>query len=132
VRICSTSNSSKTLRPASIQSASIFSFSGSINGFDYNLWTPAADGGFAMSPKEFLATLKYTFDQRNKGNKAPFLLGAHTPFYVDSWSTNAPNASNAKDRQKAIEDFLDYVISKGAKVASHKEILDWMRKPKAE
>jgi peptidoglycan/xylan/chitin deacetylase (PgdA/CDA1 family) len=105
--------------------------SGSITGFDYNLWAPYNDGGFAMTPAEYLATMKYTFDQHNKGNHAPLLFGSHTPYYVDSWSVNAPGAPNAADRRKAVEDFLDYVIAQGGKIESHKAILDWMRAPKA-
>jgi peptidoglycan/xylan/chitin deacetylase (PgdA/CDA1 family) len=105
--------------------------SGSITGFDYNLWAPYTDGGFAMTPAEYLATMKYTFDQHMNGNHAPLLFGSHTAYYVDSWSQNAPNASAATARRKAVEDFVDYVISKGGKIESHKAILDWMRAPKA-
>jgi peptidoglycan/xylan/chitin deacetylase (PgdA/CDA1 family) len=106
--------------------------SGSITGFDYNLWAPASAGGFEMTKAEYLATMKYSFDQRLKGNHAPLLFGSHTAYYVDSWSQNAPGAPSASDRRKAVEEFLDYVASKGGKVAPHKEVLDWMRNPKPE
>ncbi len=106
--------------------------SGSITGFDYNLWASVAVGGFEMTTEEYLATMKYSFDQRLKGNHAPFLFGSHTAYYVDSWSQNAAGAPNAADRRKAVEDFLDYAISKGARIASHREVLDWMRNPKAQ
>jgi peptidoglycan/xylan/chitin deacetylase (PgdA/CDA1 family) len=105
--------------------------SGSITGFDYNLWATYADGGFQFTPAEYLATMKYTFDQRLNGNHAPLLFGSHTPFYVDSWSVNSPGAPLAADRRKAVEDFVDYMISKGAVITTHKAILDWMRAPKA-
>jgi peptidoglycan/xylan/chitin deacetylase (PgdA/CDA1 family) len=105
--------------------------SGSITGFDYNLWASVADGGFAMTKAEFLATLKYTFDQHYSGNRAPFLMGAHTAYYMDAWSANAPGTPNAADRRAAIEEFLAYVKDKaGVRITSHKEILDWLRNPK--
>jgi peptidoglycan/xylan/chitin deacetylase (PgdA/CDA1 family) len=104
--------------------------SGSITGFDYNLWASYANGGFQLTPEEYLATMKYTFDQRLNGNHAPLLFGSHTPYYVDSWSANAPGAPTAAERRKAVEDFVDYMISKGAVITTHKAILDWMRAPK--
>jgi len=106
--------------------------SGSITGFDYNLWASVSVGGFEMTKAEFLATLKYSFDQRLKGNHAPFLFGAHTAYYVDSWSQNAAATPQASDRRAAVEEFLDYAASKGAKLETHKALLDWMRNPVAE
>jgi peptidoglycan/xylan/chitin deacetylase (PgdA/CDA1 family) len=105
---------------------------GSITGFDYNLWAIRSAGGFEMTKAEFLASLKYTFDQHYNGNRAPFTLGAHTAYYVDSWSQNAPGASAARDRQEAIEEFIDYVKTKpGVKVTSAKELMEWVRNPSA-
>jgi len=103
---------------------------GSITGFDYNLWAVASAGGFEMTKAEFLATLKYSLDLRAQGNRAPFLLGIHSAYYLDSWSTNAPGAPNAADRQAAIAEFLDYAKEKyDARIASYKEVLDWVRNP---
>jgi hypothetical protein len=103
---------------------------GKITGFDYNLWASRSVGGFEMTKEEFLATLKYTFDLRYAGNRAPFLFGAHTAYYVDSWSQNAAGTPNASDRQAAIEEFLAYVKDKsGVQIVSHKEVLDWLRNP---
>jgi hypothetical protein len=97
---------------------------GRITGFDYNLWV-----SFKMTAAEFLATLKYSFDLRLQGNRAPFMLGAHTDYYSSKY-TAVPNATLA-ERQKAIEDFIDYALSKPeVRVRSVKEILDWVRDPK--
>jgi hypothetical protein len=97
--------------------------SGKVTGFDYNLWV-----SFGLTKAEVLATLKYTFDLRMQGNRAPFLFGAHTDYYSSKY-TGAPNAS-AAERRQAIEEFLDYVLSHPeARVKSYKEILDWVRNP---
>ncbi|MGE0322935.1 MAG: polysaccharide deacetylase family protein [Polyangiaceae bacterium] len=105
--------------------------SGAITGFDYNLWAAKADGGFEMTPAEFVATLKYTFDQRLAGNKAPFLLGVHSAYYGSEWDGNSPGAQTAKERQEAVEAFLDYVLQHGAEVVSARQVLQWMRDPVA-
>ncbi len=103
---------------------------GKITGFDYNLWASKGLGGFEMTKAEFLATLKYTFDLRYAGNRAPFLIGAHTAYYVDAWSANAAGTPLAADRQAAMEEFVEYVRSKpGVRVASHAEVLEWVRNP---
>ncbi len=96
---------------------------GKITGFDYNLWV-----SFAMTKAEFLATLKYTLDQRLAGNRAPFMFGAHTDYYSSKY-TAVPNATLA-ERQAAIQEFLDYAISKPVvRVRSNQEILSWVRNP---
>jgi hypothetical protein len=98
--------------------------SGKITGFDYNLWV-----SFQMTKAEFLATLKYSLDLRLAGNRAPFMLGAHTDYYSSKY-TGAP-ASTAEERQQAIEEFVDYALSRPeVRIASVKQILDWMRDPK--
>jgi len=96
---------------------------GKITGFDYNLWV-----SFAMTKAEFLATLKYTLDQRLAGNRAPFMFGAHTDYYSSKY-TAVPNASLA-ERQQAIEEFIDYARSKPmVRVTTNEEILTWVRNP---
>lgn len=96
---------------------------GKITGFDYNLWV-----SFAMTKAEFLATLKYTLDQRLAGNRAPFMFGAHTDYYSSKY-TAVPNAS-LLERQQAIEELIDYARSKPmVRVTSNKQILDWVRNP---
>jgi hypothetical protein len=97
--------------------------SGKITGFDFNLWV-----SFKMTKAEFLATMKYSLDQRLKGNRAPFLFGAHTDYYSSKY-TAPPNATVA-ERQAAIEEFIDYAISKPeVRVTSAKQVLDWIRNP---
>jgi len=103
---------------------------GKITGFDYNMWARSTDGGFAMTRDEFVATLKYTLDQRLKGNRAPFLFGAHTPFYAAPWNSNAPGAT-APERRQAMEQFLDYARSKPeVRITTARAVLDWMRNPR--
>jgi hypothetical protein len=97
--------------------------SGKITGFDYNLWV-----SFSMTKAEFLATLKYTLDQRLAGNRAPMMFGAHTDYYSSKY-TAVPNATLA-ERQAAIQEFLDYALSKPVvRVKPNKEILAWVRNP---
>jgi peptidoglycan/xylan/chitin deacetylase (PgdA/CDA1 family) len=104
---------------------------GKITGFDYNLWVKADSGGFALSKAELVATLKYSLDLRLKGNRAPFLFGAHTGFYLNSWNSNAPGAPTADERRAAIEEFLDYARSKPeVRITSARAVLEWMRNPR--
>ena len=50
--------------------------SGRITGLDYNMWFD-----FNMTKEDYVATLKYTLDQRLAGNRAPFLFGGHSDYY---------------------------------------------------
>ena len=103
---------------------------GLITGFDYNLWASTSVGGFAMTPAEVVATLKYTLDQRLAGNRAPFLFGAHTDYYVAAWNANASGAPSEAERRAAIEQFLDYAKSKPeVEIVSYRHVLDWVRSP---
>jgi hypothetical protein len=98
---------------------------GKVTGFDYNLWY-----GLQLTKAEFLATLKYTLDLRLQGNRAPFLLGVHSMEYSNGWNTAPQGAPNERDRQEAIEEFLQYAVSKkSVRVVSHKQVLDWIRNP---
>ncbi len=103
---------------------------GLITGFDYNLWAGTNVGGVAMTKAEFVATLKYTLDQRLAGNRAPFLFGAHTDYYVASWNGNATGTPSETDRRAAMEEFLAYAASKPeVEITSYKAVLDWVRNP---
>ncbi len=96
---------------------------GKITGFDYNLWV-----SFKMTKAEWLAVMKYTLDLRLAGNRAPFMVGAHTDYYSSKY-TAAP-ASTPQERQDAMEEFIDYALSKPqVRVVSNKQILDWVRNP---
>jgi peptidoglycan/xylan/chitin deacetylase (PgdA/CDA1 family) len=104
---------------------------GQITGFDYNVWAKSEWGGFQMKQDEALATLKHTFDQHYKGNRAPFLFGAHTGEYVDSFDSSTGGTTTAEERRATIEAFLDYVLSKpGVKVVPYADVLRYMRNPK--
>jgi hypothetical protein len=97
--------------------------SGKVTGFDYNLWV-----SFQMSKAEVLATLKHSLDLRLAGNRAPFMFGTHTDYYSSKY-TAARNAT-VRERQEAIEEFLDYAASKPeVRIVSTKQILDWVREP---
>jgi hypothetical protein len=97
--------------------------SGKITGFDYNLWV-----SFQMTKAEFVATLKYTLDQRIEGNHAPFLFGTHSDYYSDKYTAAMP--STPAERREAIEEFLDYATSLDeVRVTSTEEVLDWMQNP---
>jgi peptidoglycan/xylan/chitin deacetylase (PgdA/CDA1 family) len=103
---------------------------GLITGFDYNLWASTSVGGFAMTKAEFVATLKYTLDQRLAGNRSPFLFGAHTDYYVASWNQNAAGTPSETDRRAAIEEFLDYAKTKQAvEITTYKRVLEYVRNP---
>jgi peptidoglycan/xylan/chitin deacetylase (PgdA/CDA1 family) len=105
---------------------------GLITGFDYNLWASTSVGGFQMTKAEFVATMKYTLDQRLAGNRAPFLFGAHTDYYVAAWNQNASGAPSETERRAAIEEFLDYAKSKPeVQIVSYAHVLDWVRNPGA-
>jgi hypothetical protein len=97
--------------------------SGKITGLDYNLWVQ-----FKMTKAEFLATLKYTLDQRLRGNRAPFAIGAHSDIYSSKY-TYAENATVA-ERQAAMEELIEYAFSKPeVRIVPVKKILDWIRNP---
>jgi hypothetical protein len=103
---------------------------GLITGFDYNLWASTSVGGFAMTKAEFVATLKYTLDQRLAGNRAPFLFGAHTDYYVASWNQNAAGTPSENDRRAAMEEFLDYAKSKSeVRIDTYAKVLEYVRNP---
>ncbi len=96
-----------------------------ITGFDYNLWSEAA-----LSKNEVLGILKYNLDLRLKGNRAPFMIGAHTQYYTKKWADN--NAQNATfiQMREAIEEFVEYALSKKeVRIRPAKEIIQWCENP---
>ena len=96
-----------------------------ITGFDYNLWSVAK-----LNKAEVLGILKYNLDLRLQGNRAPFMIGAHTQYYTDSWSeANAPNATTTQMRE-AISEFIDYALSKPeVRVRPGVDIVNWCANP---
>jgi hypothetical protein len=96
-----------------------------ITGLDYNLWYTAE-----LTKGEVLAILKYNLDQRLSGNRAPFLFGAHTDFYRTGWEVDKVKEGD-QGRKEAIEEFFDYAASlPETRIATFKEVLDFMRNPR--
>jgi len=97
--------------------------SGKVTGFDYNLWVL-----FNLSKAEVLATLKYTLDLRLEGNRAPLMFGAHTDTYSDKYQAGLN--STVVERQEALEEFIEYALSKPeVRVVPMDDILEWMKAP---
>jgi hypothetical protein len=84
-----------------------------ITGLDWNVLEAAKCDG-----PEFLAILKYTLDLRLEGNRAPFMVGGHTALYpaIDP------------GRRRAIEEFIDYALSKPeVRFVTPLQLIGWMR-----
>lgn len=96
-------------------------------GYDYNLW---AKFEASLSKAEVLAILKYNFDKRYNGNRAPFTFGMHSEYYRSQWDNYVDNAT-WQERQETIEEFITYVLQhQAARIVTHKQLYDWMRSPK--
>jgi hypothetical protein len=99
---------------------------GKITGLDWNLWVD-----FQFTKSEFLATMKYTLDQRLAGNRSPFLFGTHSDIYSNCYPDTIRNAT-PQERRTALAEFISYALSKPeVRFASTKEVLDWLRSPVA-
>jgi peptidoglycan/xylan/chitin deacetylase (PgdA/CDA1 family) len=86
-----------------------------ISGLDWNVLEAAKCDG-----PEFLAILKHTLDRRLAGNRAPFMVGAHTALYP----------ADKPDRRKAMEEFIAYALAKPeVRFVTGKQLLEWLRKP---
>ena len=98
---------------------------GKITGFDYNLW-----GLAKLDKAETLAVLKYTLDLRlQNGNRAPFLLGAHTDYFASKNASLFPHIS-VRERQEVIEELIVYAQSKPeVRIVPFVSVLNWMRNP---
>ncbi len=91
---------------------------------DWNLWFDVR-----VTRPEFVAVLKYTLDQRRKGNRAPLLIGMHSKLYGAAGYEVPPNAPTAQARA-AVTDFLDYALGfPEVRVVPVKSVLDWIRNP---
>ncbi len=103
---------------------------GKITGFDWNLWME-----YRMSRLEVEAVLKHTLDLRLKGNRAPFLIGLHSDIYSSKYKENNNDDSlmveEYREAQKAIENFIDYALSKKVVwIVPAKSVIAWMKEPK--
>jgi hypothetical protein len=98
---------------------------GKVTGYDFNLWVL-----FEMSSAEFVATLKYTLDQRLSGNRAPMIIGVQTDHYSSRIPLNTPPNTSWQERQAAIEEFVDYALAKPeVRMTSVGDILGFVRNP---
>ena len=109
--------------------SSISWFEDRITGFDYNLWDKEPGTGANLNKAEMLAILKYNLDKRYSGNRAPFMFGAHTQYYVGDWAgSNA--TETAANMRTAIEGFITYALSKSdVRIVPADKIIDWCRNP---
>jgi hypothetical protein len=97
---------------------------GKITGMDWNLWCE-----FAMTPAEFLATLKYTLDLRLNGNRCPLTIGLHSELYSDRQDTSGLHATVA-ERRAALREWIDYLLRlPQVRLVNHRELLDWLQRP---
>jgi peptidoglycan/xylan/chitin deacetylase (PgdA/CDA1 family) len=97
---------------------------GKITGMDWNLWF-----GVQVTGPEFTAVLKYTLDQRRKGNRAPLLIGMHSKIYgIAGWEV--PPAAPTAQARGAVTEFLDYALGfPEVRVVPTAAVLDWIRNP---
>ncbi len=104
----------------------------SITGFDYNVWIKKEWGGTELTAPEYTDILKYTLDQRMKGNRAPLLIGLHSDAYGAQNDSEYSGTKNARARQLAIENFIEYAITQypnEVRIVRAKDIIEWMRDP---
>ena len=97
---------------------------GKITGMDWNLWF-----GIGVTGPEFTAVLKYTLDQRRKGNRAPLLIGMHSNIYAANGNEVPPMAPTAQARA-AVTNFLTYALGfPEVRIVPTRAVLDWIRNP---
>ncbi|MEE9385411.1 MAG: polysaccharide deacetylase family protein [Nannocystaceae bacterium] len=97
-----------------------------ITGFDFNMWLTLP------SDVEFLDVMKFSFDQRYRGNRSPFTVNAHTDYYsqYNEWDDPEFGCKDYLKRREALEKFLDYVLSfDEVRVVPFIRVIDWMRDP---
>jgi hypothetical protein len=111
--------------------SSISWFVDRMTGFDYNLWDKVPGTGASLNKAEMLAVLKYNLDKRYSGNRAPFMFGAHSQYYIGSWADSNATGTSANMRA-AIEEFITYALSKpDVRMVPANKIIDWCRAPVA-
>jgi hypothetical protein len=107
---------------------------GKARGLDWDLVSGFEEGGYGFSKAEYLNTLKNSLDQRLKGNRAPMLFGAHTPFYTAEATgvdIHPPNITYQEMRE-VIQEFIMYALSKPeVRIVPFFKILEWCKKPVA-
>lgn len=106
-----------------------------MTGLDYNVMVKKDWGGYELSGEEFTEILKHTLDLRMEGNRAPMLVGLHSDIYTDEHNKNDEysGTANARERQLAIENFVDYAIEtypEAVRIVPTIKVIDWMNDPK--
>jgi len=110
---------------------------GKVTGFDFNLFI------LKGATREIAtATMRHSLDQRMRGGKAPFQVGAHTDYFTPiydnatllntlnrpSYGLNVSRGWNTwKDRVAVFEDFVTYGLSRGAHFMSGEKTIEYMR-----
>jgi hypothetical protein len=107
-----------------------------MTGLDYNVWVKKDWGGYEMTGPELTQILIYTLDQRMAGNRAPMLVGLHSDIYTDEHdkSEEYSGTANARARQLAIENFVDYATTtypEAVRFVPTASVINWMNDPKA-
>jgi len=106
-----------------------------ITGFDYNLISSFENSACQMDSISFLATLKYSLDQRLAGNRAPFTLGMHTDYYFPTPDVLADDAKEyvnitPTQRRAVIEEFVNYALTKPeVRFVTGAQLVSWMKAP---
>jgi hypothetical protein len=99
---------------------------GRIRGLDYDLWEE-----YQMTGEEFLAVLKHSLDKRLAGNRAPMTVCMHTDFYTEKpWDNDRFGIISHTDRQKAMEGFIDYALTKPeVRFVTNTQLITWLKNP---
>lgn len=98
---------------------------GKIIGLDWDMFVT-----YSMNKAECLASLKYTLDQRLKGNRCPLLFGGHTDLYSEN--NPFPKRITAQERREVLEEFTLWALEKpDVRLAAPADILQWLKKPVA-
>ncbi|ERP39240.1 T9SS type A sorting domain-containing protein [Chitinivibrio alkaliphilus] len=103
---------------------------GKISGLDYNMFYFIE---FNLTKEEVLATLKYSLDQRMRGNRAPMVIGFHSQYYTPVWNGNAGNIPDDADRRAIVEEFVQYALEtyEDVRFVPMRDLQQWLETPVA-
>jgi len=97
---------------------------GKISGMDWNLWCE-----FAMSPAEFLATIRYTLELRRAGNRCPLTVGLHSELYSDRQGVGECPTPPA-ERRAAVAALVDTLLAvDDVRIVTARDLVDWLESP---
>jgi peptidoglycan/xylan/chitin deacetylase (PgdA/CDA1 family) len=96
-----------------------------IQGLEYTVWYEEA-----LEANDLYSILAYTLDKRLEGNRAPMAIGVHSDVFSNGKDDQFPNASNHRARQQALEQFIDYALTKPeVRFVRPLDLIEWMRNP---